>query len=125
MRGATRYDHVPGPELVGTSLWRSLCRHLRGETTGARPSANRPASGLMLWWFTQVPVEDGLQFPYVKWFAEKTPGGCRLGTLHGRFVDIGRQIDDWDRPIRLDLLGGLDAIHLTLQADVHEHEIRL
>ena len=76
--------------------------------------AFKPISGLILGQFTRAPVQDSLQVPDVKRFAEKTPGRCRLGTLNSRFIDVGRQINDGNQSIGLDLEGSVDPIHMPL-----------
>jgi hypothetical protein len=68
----------------------------------------------------QGPLQGGLAIG----FAKEGGGLGRLGACQRRLVDIGTHKDDPNVQMRAYESRRLDAIHLTLEADIHQHQIR-
>jgi hypothetical protein len=57
-------------------------------------------------------------------FAKEGGGVGGLGACQGRLVNIGTHIDDPNVQMGANEPCRLNAIHLTLEADIHQHQIR-
>lgn len=57
-------------------------------------------------------------------FVKTAPTTGSSDPLLSFFIDIGRHKYHRNRRRSLNLLGGLDSIHITLQADIHQHYVR-
>ncbi len=79
-------------------------------------------------YFGPVPMqgdfEDRLQLVILAGRNQVAPGLRQLGSLEGGFVRVGGEKDHGQLKPVPELLRGRDAVHLTLQADVHEHQVR-
>ncbi len=73
--------------------------------------------------FVEGHLDGAMQFSFFEGFEEIAEGLGDLGSLDGGLIGVGGEVDDRDIEMGSDVLGGLDAVHLTFQPDVHQHQI--
>lgn len=69
-------------------------------------------------------LDSGQEVALLEGFDQVAEWGRRLGALQGGLVGVGGEVDHGDVQAAVDVLGGLDAVHLALEPDIHQDEIR-
>jgi hypothetical protein len=95
------------------------------KASGREPPRGDLAVKITLWMRAHA-LQGSVQGRQMDRFRDKS---CRLGggleALDGRRIRMGAHVDDRDRRGGLDVPRGVHAVHVPLQMDVHEHDIRV
>lgn len=65
----------------------------------------------------------GAQFAHLERLEDVAKRLRDPGVLQGLFVAVRGEIDHGDIQLSADLAGGLDAVHLARELDVHQHQV--
>ena len=82
---------------------------------------NRNAEHLIHAVFVQRQFDRGPEITFLKRFKDITVGQCDFGSLERRLIGIGRQVGHRNIMIDHDMFRRLNAVHVALQPDVHQH----
>jgi hypothetical protein len=68
-------------------------------------------------------LDGAVQLGVLKGLDDVAEGLGELGAVQGVLVGVGGEKDDRDAGVFADIMGHVDAVHLALEHDVHQHQV--
>ena len=83
-----------------------------------------PESRLPLFFMlVEGELDDGLELAEFERFEKISERVGAFGPGQGQIVGVGRQVDERDRPLFLDDIGGLNSVDRSLEPDIEEDQV--